>query len=188
MKIISCVYKAEIGCRLDLDTIYKKTHCVILKRTPFKNLHWNLKRIGGSCLLYESGNAFFYNTEEGTTFIRKYCRLLQKMGFPVRPKFHLTTKTATHKLKEDVLLPILHQHFQNSQLQSTLEMELFPALALKTNGLHFNVFASGKVTILGLNTNDDEMEACSILLDMDVVMNDYYTAQNALSSDNIIKS
>lgn len=163
MKIVNKVFKVELGCRLDLDVIYRKTHCVILRRRPFKNLHWQLKKLGGSCILYESGKGFFWVNDP--LVIRKYCRLIQKMDFDVKPKIQMITSTATHQLKENVNMVL-----QENLPQSSLEMELFPGLMVKRHGMNFTVFSSGKVNISGIKSLENEMDAIAVLLEMEIIL------------------
>ena len=98
-------------------------------------------------MLYASGKIIHHGDK---TQLRKYLRLLQKIGYHIRHyKIILVTQSATFTL------PKVNYTSLVENLGAQYEPECYHACILKRNGMTFNIYKSGKVIITGIKNMDD---------------------------------
>ncbi len=155
MYITNVVYGADLRCRFDLRKLASQLIDVRFDPSRFPGLIWQHRRIGGNCLLFSNGkincNGKARSFERGKRRLRQYARRLQKLGYDVRlTRVKPITASACHRLSAPLLLEKLAK-----ERGANYEPELFPALVLKTGGVTFSCFHTGKVSITGIKSKYD---------------------------------
>lgn len=174
MRITHSVYSGNLGCAIDLQYLTEHSCHVIFSKTPFKCVKLRSRFYKGTMMIYESGRVFFHG--DSMKIFRKFARMVWKIGFPVViSDFKLLTRSATHRLGEQVNYKVLKEHFTNS----SLEEELFHGLHLRVQNMSFTVFASsGAVNVVGIRGSRDEDQARAVLLEMEFVLYDFNRQKN----------
>lgn len=149
MRYTHRIYSANVSCKLDLKDIALRSHNVKYTKTPFHMLEWKHKKIGGTCLVYTSGKVMCHGDKQ---MMRKYCRVIQKLGYPVRLK---DTKLCTASAVYDLKTTVDYKHLVQKFPQVSFHPELFhaPILKLEQN-VSMTIFHSGKIIIAGVTSED----------------------------------
>ena len=143
------VYMADLQCALNLKHIALNTRDVVFTPKPFTVLRWKHKKIGGTCMVYATGKIIHHG---GKHQLRKYARLLQRLGYDVRLKhIKLLTQSATYTLPSVDYMQIV------KTMNATYEPEIYHACILKRDGMNFTIYKSGKVVITGIKNIDDAL-------------------------------
>ena len=143
------VYMTDLKCALDLKYIALKTRDVVVSTRAFHVLRWRHKKIGGTCMIYSSGKVIHHGEKNQ---LRKYARLLQKMGYAVRlTHIKLLTRSATYTLP-----PVNYKKLVQT-MNASYEPEIYHACILKKDGMCFTIYKSGKVVITGIKNMDDAL-------------------------------
>ena len=151
--VTNVVFQAQLMSRhsLDLGQLTKRLTNVIYKPKTFSGLIWKQRTIGGCCLLFSNGKMIvsgFGSLESCKKGLRQYARLIQKkIGEGVLTSVRVVTMTLLADLKQKLCLESLAL-----SLEGQYEPELFNALTLKKNKIHFSVFQSGKIVIAGVKS------------------------------------
>ena len=143
--ITHTVIYGDLGCPVDLRHIACNTRDVVYKTEPFDAITWHHKKIRCSCMLFRSGKMICHGNKQQ---MRKYARILFKMGYPVALKnVKVVTQSAVYTMKNAV------RYSEMVKLPgATYEPEIYHALNIKRNRVHFTVYKSGKVVITGIKT------------------------------------
>jgi len=145
------IHSADLNCTIDLDNLTHSTTNIIFKKTPFRVCIWNCKKIRFTCMVFHTGKIVVHGPRES---VRKYARLLQRLGFPVRLRFiKLITRSMTYNLGREINYNKIIQHFNISY-----DPELFHGLVFKKGRISFTLFKSGKIIITGV-TRDSMIES-----------------------------
>jgi TATA-box binding protein (TBP) (component of TFIID and TFIIIB) len=84
--------------------------------------------------------------QEGKQRLRRYARILQKVGYSIYLKdIKLITLSACHTLSQPLNLDML-----SSERDVNYEPELFSCLNFKREGINFGCFHTGKVIVTGV--------------------------------------
>ena len=143
------VYMTDLKCAFNLRHIASKSRDVVLTSKPFTVLRWRHKKIGGTCMIYASGKIIHHGEKYQ---LRKYARLLQKLGYDVCLKYiKLLTQSATYTL------PSVNYSTLVKTMNASYEPEVFHACILKRDGMNFTIYQSGKVVITGIKNIDDAL-------------------------------
>ena len=87
----------------------------------------------------------------GKELLRNYARLVKRKGYPVMmPKIKKISMGAVYTLCRKVEYCKIVQQFQGSY-----KMEIFHAVGLIKEGIHYIVYKSGKVIITGMKSEKD---------------------------------
>ena len=154
VNIVNIVFTADVGSRMDLKLI-ANSHINIIYRPKQPNaVIWRHRNIKSTCLLFASGKMVCTGSksiDEGRRDIRRYARILQKLGCNIHLK-NITVRniTANHRLQGP--LPLVEVV---KELGASYEPELImPAAMMKREGVHFSCFHNGRVTITGFKSQE----------------------------------
>ena len=153
MHLTNVVVQGQLNISLDLNLLANTLINVRYDPSKFSGLIWQHRRIGGNCLVFSNGtlncNGKCSSFDEGIKRLRRYARLLQKMGHcrSLR-KIKVITASTTHQL-ENIVRP------ENIPDSYRYEPELFPALMFKREGVHFTLHLSGSLIITGIKRQRD---------------------------------
>lgn len=156
MRITHKIYRTDLRCPLDLRDITNRIGNAIYTVTPFKMVQWKHRKIGGTCLLYHTGKVIFHGEDE--SMLRKYCRLIQKMGYPVRfKKIRLVTMSGTYDLKKNVDYPSLVRRMESIYGTGCVqfEPELYHAPIVRMGNISFTVYRNGKIVVAGMKSEEE---------------------------------
>ena len=135
----------DVGSQIDLQQVAVVSRDIVYKKTPFDVITWRHKKIGCTCLLYRSGRMVCHGDKSK---MRKYARLLQKMGYQICLKnVKVVTQSAVHQLETSV------KYSHLLQLPGAIyEPEIYHALSIKRGGVYFIVYTNRKVVITGVKS------------------------------------
>lgn len=165
MRLTNVVYQANLNVTFNLNNLVYQLNNVRYDPMNFPGIIYQNRKIGGNCLIFSNGkincNGPCIHFEEGLKRLRRYARILQKLRYPVRlSNVRLITASAVHKLSGVIdlkhLSPILNFNY---------DPELFPAVMLRRQGIHFTCHLRGTILITGIkNSKDlDEVEFPTIV-------------------------
>ena len=93
----------NLGTRISLRTLALNNKNVIYKPSKFSGLIWKHPKIRVNCLVFATGKIVLngpVTANEARSAMRKYARLVQKTGYPVKPSgFKVVTRSAVHMLE-----------------------------------------------------------------------------------------
>ena len=136
------------------ELTYRLTH-VQYKPNKFSSIIWKPKGVGGNCLLFRNGKMICQGSKtyrQARKRVRQYARIIQKLGYNVTlDPIRMVTATAVADLGAPVNLVHISKYLSDYP-DFRYEPELFNALMFKTEGVHFSVFTSGKITLTGITS------------------------------------
>ncbi|XP_054455476.1 uncharacterized protein LOC129091807 [Anoplopoma fimbria] len=171
-QIKNVISTVKLGCYLDLLFIARRTWNVEYKpEVPvvfqvFKALIMRIRRPPTTALFYRSGFIVCSGAkseEQSRLSARKYCRIVQNLGFPVRfLDFKIRNIVANCKT-----FPVRLEQLAYHQ-PCSYEPELFPGLFYNSfPGISITIFSSGKMFLSGAKKEDEVYEmlhtVCRIL-------------------------
>ena len=164
MRITNVVVQGDLGCTFDLKELTNQLTNVRYDPKSFSGVIWQHKKIGGNCLIFSNGkintNGKCSTFREGTQRLRRYARLLQRMGYAIRlNRVRLITASACHRLSGKI---------NPASFSEGYEPELFPALMFKRDGLHFTCHLSGTLIITGIKGKKDLDNAYPVILELEL--------------------
>lgn len=155
MKITHKIFRTDLKCPLDLRDITNRIGNAIYTVKPFKMVQWRHRKIGGTCLLYHSGKVIYHGDDERR--LRKYCRIIQKMGYPIRfKKIHLVTMCGVYDSKKTLDYPSLVRRMKSIYGPGgvSFEPELYHAPMVKIGKISFTAYKNGKIIIAGIKSDE----------------------------------
>ena len=139
-----------LNVRIELRSLMDKITFAEYTPPKFPAIIWKHRKIGGCCLLFASGKMVSQGSksyQQACRRVRQYARIISKLGYNVKlDPVQRVTATGMADIGCAVDLARIQPYLPNS----TYEPELFSALQVKADGVHFAVFSSGKVTITGI--------------------------------------
>ena len=155
MRLTNVVYQANLNVQIDLKCLVHQLNNVRYNPHTFSGLIYQNRKIGGNCLIFSNGkincNGACSDFDSGVKRLRRYARILQRLGYVVRlSEIRLVTASAVHKLSGRINVKSLCriQDFQYNP-------ELFPAVMLRRQGIHFTCHLSGSLLITGIKNSKD---------------------------------
>ena len=153
MQLTNVVVQGNLGCRINLEKLARALINVRYDHSRFSGLVWQHRHIGGNCLVFASGaiicNGKCQSFKEGIQRLRRYARLLQKMGYcHTLTGVKVVTVSACHRLDHVI-------KYENVPFTVTYEPEIFPAAMFKRDGIHFTLHLSGALLITGIKRPKD---------------------------------
>ena len=151
--VTNTVVKAHLVSRqgLKLGQLTKRLTNAIYNPKTFAGIIWKQRAIGGCCLLFSNGKMIvngFKSVALCKKGARRYARSIQvKIGEGVLKSVAVVTMTLLADLKQTLCLESLAV-----SLGGQYEPELFNALILKKGKIHFSIFRSGKIVIVGVKS------------------------------------
>lgn len=136
MRLTNVVYQGEMNCVLNLNFLTQQLINVRYSPRSFPGVIYQNRKIGGNCLIFSNGkincNGPCESFSQGLKRLRKYARVIQKLGYDVRlQNVRLVTASACHKLSGKVNASSL-----SKSLNFSYDPELFPAVMLRRDGIH----------------------------------------------------
>ena len=155
MHLTNTVFIASLNCSFDLKKLCYELVNVKYNPRRFNGLIWQHPVIGGNCLLFRNGkincNGKVRSFKEGRQRLRRYARVLQKLGYSVNlNEVKMVTASAFHVLSGPVDIPTYCREHGASY-----EPELFPVMMFKKNSVHFSCYQNGKIVITGIKSSRD---------------------------------
>lgn len=151
LTITNVVVQAQLNVNIDLHKLAYSLNNVKYNPKRFSAMIWHHKRIGGSCLLFKNGQMICNGAKslgEARIKVRKYSRVLQKLGYPVNLTYiKLITASAVANLEREIDLPTLLP-----LSGCTYEPEIFNAAVFYRDSIHFSCFSTGKIVITGITS------------------------------------
>lgn len=166
MRLTNVVVQGDLKCTFDLRHLTLRLANVRYDPKVFSGLIWQHRRIGGNCTLFVNGkincNGSAASEQEGRRRLRRYARILQRMGYDVKlQNVRLVTASAIHQLSDKITPSTLPNHFD-------YEPEIFPAVMFRRHGMHFACHLSGKMIITGIKRRCDYDNIWSVVLEMEL--------------------
>lgn len=170
-KITNVVLTAELGCALDLKHVTNSAFFIRYNPKIFSGVIWSHRKLRATCLLFKNGKLVCTGAKSisgGRKSIRQYARILQKMGYAVNlQNIRVRTMSAVHTLQGRIKPEALVEF-----LGAVYEPEIFSAVRLRKEGIHYTCFHTGKVIITGIKSMKDfEEKLCETLLEMECLTN-----------------
>ncbi|XP_014249253.1 TATA-box-binding protein 2-like [Cimex lectularius] len=157
-KIQNVVCTVNLDCNLDLQKINFRTRNSEYNPKRFCGVVMRLVNPRSTALIFSSGKIVVTGVkheEHAVLACRKYARIIQKLGFPVKfINFKIHNMVATCDLRFPLRLENLHQiHGQFS----SYEPELFPALIYRMvkPRIVILIFVNGKLVVTGAKNRSD---------------------------------
>lgn len=155
MRLTNVVYQGEMNCVLNLNFLTQQLINVRYNPMSFPGVIYQNRKIGENCLIFSIGkincNGPCESFSQGLKRLRKYARVIQKLGYDVRlQNVRLVTASACHKLSGKVNASSL-----SKSLNFSYDPELFPAVMLRRDGIHFTCHLRGTVLITGIKRLKD---------------------------------
>lgn len=146
---------AHVQCSIDLRELCYQLPNTRYDPARFPGLIWQHKTIQGNCLVFANGTIQCQGKatclREGKQRVRRYARVLQKIGLPVILRdMKVLTASAFHILSGPLDLNTLIQ-----ERNLLYEPEIFPTVSMKVQGVTFSCYANGKVIMTGIKTYAD---------------------------------
>lgn len=155
MKLRNVVYQGEMSCRLNLQLLAKQLINVRYEHRKCPGIIYQNRKIGGNCFIFFNGKINCNGSCEsfilGLKRLRRYARVMQKLGYDVRlGNVRLVSASACHKLSGKININSL-----SPGLNFSYNPELFPAVMLRREGIHFTCHLRGTVLITGIKRLKD---------------------------------
>lgn len=155
MRLTNVVFQANFNVKFNLDVLVHQLNNVRYDPRTFPGIIYQNRKIGGNCLIFSNGkincNGRCINFKTGLKRLRQYARILQRLEYPVRlSNVRLVTASAVHKLSAVINVNSLYP-----MLNFTYDPELFPAVMLRRQGIHFTCHLRGTVLITGIKKSKD---------------------------------
>ncbi|XP_021012080.1 TATA box-binding protein-like protein 2 isoform X1 [Mus caroli] len=157
------VSTANLACKLDLRKIALNAKNTEYNPKRFAAVIMRIREPRTTALIFSSGKVVCTGAkseEESRLAARKYARVVQKLGFPVRFfNFKIQNMVGSCDVKFPIRLEILA--LTHRQFSSSYEPELFPGLIYKMvkPQVVLLIFASGKVVLTGAKERSEIYEA-----------------------------
>lgn len=162
--ITNVVCKANLNCVVDLEALVSKTIDIIYDPATYSGVRWMHRKIGGHCNVFSTGkimtNGKANSVKEGKRRLRRYARLIQRLGWPVTlSKIDVVTISASFTSETP-----LNLHKVIQCCCGKYEPELFPAAMFSKNSIHFTCFHTGVVLMTGIKREHQLYHTCMPIL------------------------
>jgi transcription initiation factor TFIID TATA-box-binding protein len=167
MRVTNVVFQASWKTPLDLAVLATRVVGARYDPRKFSGLIWKDVDIGGSCLVFSNGTLICSGAkslDHGREVLAKYTDTMQRHGWDVTLNdIKLLTMSACHKLSGPIDLTLI------PAIGGTYEPELFNGAMLKREGIHYTLFATGSVIIMGMKPQlEDDVYAMLLELELSV--------------------
>lgn len=167
MKLTNVVAQGDLQCHFDLRELTLRLANARYDPRSFSAVIWQHRRIGGNCLIFANGkincNGKSVSLRAGVIRLRRYARILQKMGYLVNlTNVRLVTASAVHHFNVKVnpeRLPDYHY-----------EPELFPSVMFRKYGIHFSLTLNGTLIITGIRGESDLTSVYAVMLELELFL------------------
>ena len=153
LRFTNFVASADLGHKIDLVRLCRTYTNTIYKPAKFSGLNWRHKNIEGTCLVFKSGKIVVNGIKNKNNIrkcVRQYARLIQKCEVNVKlRKIMFVTSSACYMLAARVDYVKMAK-----AINTSLEPELFHALRVHRDKVHFIIYSTGKVIITGITSKN----------------------------------
>ena len=162
-KLTHRVIYCDLGCRLNLVNVAETSFDIEYHSLSFERLLWRHRKIRYTCMIYSTRKIICHGGKEQ---LRKYARLVERKGYPVRMlKIKMITMSTVYTLRRKVEYWKIVQ-----QLQDSYEPEIFHAVGFIREGIHYTVYKGEKVIITGIKSEKDlDNKVNGVLLELDLL-------------------
>lgn len=155
MRLTNVVYQGEMNCVINLKQLTTQLVNVRYDPLKFPGVIFQHRKIGGNCLIFSNGkincNGACDSFDTGLKPLRRYARYIQRIGYDVvLTNVQPVTASAFHKLSSR-----LDVNSISPALNFSYDPELFPAVMMRRNDIHFTCHLSGSVLITGIKRPKD---------------------------------
>ena len=162
--INNIVLFTDLQCDINLTELTLRCTNIVYHPKTFSGAQWKSKTIGGHCMLFSNGkmviNGRAKNIQEAKQRLRRYTRILQKMGWNVKLKrIYVKTISASFKVEGPLRVSHIVNHYRG-----TYEPEQFLAVMFVKDSIHFTCFQSGSVLMTGIKTEKQVFDICMPIL------------------------
>ncbi|XP_039950683.1 TBP-related factor [Bactrocera tryoni] len=161
VKLQNVVATVSVGCELNLQDINFRTRNSEYTPSRFHGVVMRMREPRCTALIFRTGKIICTgarNETEASLGARKFARILQKLGYPVKfVDFKLHNIVATVDLRFPIRLENLNQ--MHGQF-SSYEPELFPGLIYRMVNprMVLLIFVNGKIVFTGAKARKDILE------------------------------
>ncbi|XP_018800514.1 PREDICTED: TBP-related factor [Bactrocera latifrons] len=161
VKLQNVVATVSVGCELNLQDINFRTRNSEYTPSRFHGVVMRMREPRCTALIFRTGKIICTgarNETEASLGARKFARILQKLGYPVKfVDFKLQNIVATVDLRFPIRLENLNQ--MHGQF-SSYEPELFPGLIYRMVNprMVLLIFVNGKIVFTGAKARKDILE------------------------------
>lgn len=155
MRLTNVVYQGEMNCVINLKQLTTQLVNVRYDPLKFPGVIFQHRKIGGNCLIFSNGkincNGACDSFDTGLKRLRSYARYIQQIGYDVvLTNVQPVTASAFHKLSSRLDLNSI-----SPALNFSYDPELFPAVMMRRNDIHFTYHLCGSVLITGIKRPKD---------------------------------
>lgn len=155
MRLTNVVYQGEMNCVINLKQLTTQLVNVRYDPLKFPGFFFQHRKIGGNCLIFSNGkincNGACDSFDTGLKRLRSYARYIQQIGYDVvLTNVQPVTASAFHKLSSRLDLNSI-----SPALNFSYDPELFPAVMMRRNDIHFTCHLCGSVLITGIKRPKD---------------------------------
>lgn len=149
--LTNVVVQAKLNVSIDLWKLTYQLRDVKYDPSKFSALIWHHRKIGGCCLVFNSGHIISHGAttmDMARRRVRQYARIIQKCGYAVNLKrVNLVTASAVATLGCTLDLNEVAK-----QQGVVWEPEIFNGLNFYKESVHFSCFTSGKCVVTGIKS------------------------------------
>ncbi|VVC89911.1 uncharacterized protein LOC126971669 [Leptidea sinapis] len=166
VKLQNCISTVSLGCELKLLDIYFRTRYSEYNPSRFHGVVMKIMEPRTTALVFRSGKIVCTgarNEHEAYIAARKFTRIIQKLGFPVK---FLSYKVQNFIATADLRFPIRLEALQQAHGQFTsYEPELFPGLVYRMvrPRVVLLIFVNGKIVFTGGKSRNEIYESLDII-------------------------
>lgn len=155
MRLTNVVYQGEMNCVINLKQLTTQLVNVRYDPLKFPGVIFQHRKIGGNCLIFSNGkincNGACDSFDTGLKRLRRYARYIQQIGYDVvLTNVQPVTASAFHKLSSRLDLNSI-----SPALNFSYDPDLFPAVMMRRNDIHFTCHLCGSVLITGIKRPKD---------------------------------
>ena len=151
LQFTNFVASADLHHTIDLQLLCRTYMNTIYNPGKFAGLNWRHKKIQATCLVFSSGKIVVNGIKNRNNIrksVRQYARLIQKCEVDVKlRKIVFVTASACYTLSATVDYVKM-----SNAINTCVEPELFHALRVHRDKVHFIIYSTGKVIITGITS------------------------------------
>lgn len=163
VEIQNIMCTVDLGCPLDLLKIANNSYNVEYEPKKFNPVVMRLREPKSTALIFSSGKIVCTGTkneESARISARRFARIIQKLGFPVKfLNFRITNIAASSQLN-------FRPHIENIRMAKKeyigSDSELFPSGLVYRGDLTFILFKTGKVIITNGKTSQQVYQGYAV--------------------------
>ena len=155
--VVAC---ADLSCNIDLRALANTCANCIYDPKKFSSVMWKSRTVGGLCMVFSNGkimvNGKVTCVKDCKRRLRRYARLIQRLGWQVRlKKIKVCTISAHFKMDDTPNLPNIARRYDGRY-----DPDRFPALHFSHDGISYTVFHTGTILMTGIKKECQLQSRC----------------------------